>query len=329
MQPSFAAGPQGPDIPAVATDTETTGRFHHEALLYSGTDDFVARVGAFVREGIERREPTLVMVGAEKLAALRDDLGPVADDVRFEDMGVVGRNPARIIPAWRDFARDHSDASRLRGVGEPIWAGRSADELVECQRHEMLLNLAFDDAHGFNLICPYDTAALDHDVLAKARESHPCVGGAHGRHVSTGYSGLAAARAPVAVPLPPPPADAAELPFAEGSLTGVRTFVEWQAEHAGLGDRGYDLVVAVNELASNSLRHGGGTGMLRTWRTDGALVCEVEDAGRIDDPLVGRVRPERPRAGGLGVWIVNQLCDLVQIRAVPGGTVVRAHMGTG
>jgi MEDS: MEthanogen/methylotroph, DcmR Sensory domain len=44
----------------------------------------------------------------------------------------------------------------LRGIGEPLFATRSADELVECQRHEALLNLAFQDAPGFWLLCPYD-----------------------------------------------------------------------------------------------------------------------------------------------------------------------------
>ena len=57
-------------------------------------------------------------------------------------MAVLGHNPARIIPAWRDFADAH--AGPIRGIGEPIWPGRGADELVECQLHESLLNVAFD-----------------------------------------------------------------------------------------------------------------------------------------------------------------------------------------
>ena len=64
---------------------------------------------------------------------------------------------------------------RLRGIGEPIWADRSPDELVECQRHEALLNLAFADAGDFWLLCPYDVDALDPDVIAEAHHSHPAV----------------------------------------------------------------------------------------------------------------------------------------------------------
>ena len=60
-------------------------------------------------------------------------------------MEVIGRNPARIIPAWRRFVADHAteDGGGMRGIGEPIWAERALDELAECQLHEWLLNLAF------------------------------------------------------------------------------------------------------------------------------------------------------------------------------------------
>ena len=73
-------------------------------------------------------------------------------------MAHVGHNPARIIPAWHEFVAQHAAPGvRLRGIGEPIFPERSADELVECQRHESLLNLAFADADAFWLVCPYDT----------------------------------------------------------------------------------------------------------------------------------------------------------------------------
>ena len=85
------------------------------------------------------------------------------------------------------------------------------------------------------------------------------------------------------------------------------------------------MVSAVNEVASNSLRHAGGRGVLRMWHADDTVVCEVSDDGHIDDPLVGRVRPEVDDRGGRGLWMVNQLCELVQVRSSPTGTTVRMH----
>jgi len=132
---------------------------------------------------------------------------------------------------------------------------------------------------------------------------------------------------PVATPLPDPPGPPAELSFGSGSLTGLRDLVSRHAATAGLdSSRAADLVLAVDELATNSLRHGGGRGTLRIWRDDGTLVCEVRDAGRIENPMAGRERPPPERDGGRGLWMVNQLCDLVQLRSFPDGVTVRVHM---
>ena len=86
-----------------------------------------------------------------------------------------------------------------------------------------------------------------------------------------------------------------------------------------------DLVLCVDEIAANSLIHGGGAGVLRIWREPAALVCEVSDGGTIADPLIGREAPSLERLGGRGVWLANQLCDLVQIRSGAAGTIIRLH----
>ncbi len=114
--------------------------FEHEALFYAGTDDFVARTAPFVREGVAGGEAVLVVLPEPRLGARREALGDDAFRVTFADMARVGTNPARIIPAWRDFLTANGDGYRpVRGLGEPIWAGRSPAEVVECQHHESLL----------------------------------------------------------------------------------------------------------------------------------------------------------------------------------------------
>jgi anti-sigma regulatory factor (Ser/Thr protein kinase) len=293
--------------------------FSHEALLYNGLDGFLAAAVPFLREGLG--EPMLVAVSAPKIAALRAALGEDADRIQFEDMAVLGRNPARIIPAWDDFARANSGA--VRGIGEPIWAGRTRTELVECQLHESLLNLAFADRERFRLLCPYDVSALDDGVIHEACCSHPLVDGVP----SKPYRDAEMLLAPFDSPLPPPPATARMLGFELDSLFEVRRLVEHSAHRAGLSEeRWHDLVLAVGELAANSIRHGGGRGILRIWRTDDALICEVRDRGRIEDPLAGRRRPEHEQLGGRGLWIANSVCDLVQVRSNTQGTAVRVHM---
>jgi len=302
--------------------------FRHEALFYAGRDDFVRRAGAFVRDAVEAEEPTLVVVDAVKIARLREELGDAAAGVRFADMAEVGANPARIIPAWREFVtRSAPTGRRLRGIGEPIWPERTTAELAECERHESLLNVAFAGSPSWWLLCPYDTEALDPAVVEEARRTHPFVCENGVGHESADYYGLSAIGAPFAEPLPEPPDSALELAFGDGPLEALRWLVGRAADEAGLGfSRAADFVLAVHELATNTVRHGGGRGTLRIWREPDALICEVADAGRIDQPLAGRERPLAGQPGGRGLWIVNQLSDLAQIRCFEAGSVVRLHM---
>jgi len=301
--------------------------FRHSALFYSGLDEYVHQTTAFLRAGIAAGEPALVVIAPEKTALLREELGKDAARVTFADMQAVGRNPARIIPAWRVFVDANLGPGRpVRGIGEPIWAERSADELVECERHEALLNLAFAGSLEWSLLCPYDTQSLPDAVLEEARRNHALLI-EHGSHRTSDVClELDEIARPFDVPLPPAPLQAATFELEPETLGAFRRFISDAAEREGLADRVSSFALAVHEVATNSLRHGGGRASVRLWSTASAVVCEVRDAGRIVDPLVGRVRPDHEGEGGWGVWMANQLCDLVQVRAVADGTVVRVHM---
>ena len=284
--------------------------FRHEALLYDGDEAFLAGTVPFVRDAVARGGAALVALGAEKTSLLREALGADAEPVRFAPMEELGRNPSRIIPAWRDFVAQHAGLdSPVRGIGEPIWPGRTPAEIDECHRHEALLNLAFGGLSDWWLLCPYDRS-----VQAGATTD------------STAYTTPSPTLAP-GEPLPEPAGDVVELRFTRHDLARIRVVVAQRAQQAGLDRRRTsDLVLAVNELTTNSVRHAHGGGVLRLWQEDGAAVCEVRDEGRIRDPLAGRVRPADDRPGGRGLWMVNHLCDFVQLRRLPTGSLVRVRM---
>ncbi len=315
-----------PDVTGNTNHHEHDG-YRHEALFYADRDEFMDGTLGFIRESVSAHEPILVVLSAEKIAALRGDLGNDADRVVFADMDRVGLNPARIIPAWQDFLGAHSDGGRLvRGIGEPIWAARSPAELAECQRHEALLNVAFADP-AFWLLCPYDTTALGEAVVEEARRNHPFVREHRVPARSASFPGVDALAGPFDEPLPAPPPDAAFVTFEERDLSDIRTLVAAAALRAGLGEeRAAEVVLAVHEVAANSIAHGHGRGTLGVWHDDVALVCEVRDRGRVENPLVGRARPGLNGEGGRGLWIANQLCELVQLRSFATETVVRLHV---
>jgi anti-sigma regulatory factor (Ser/Thr protein kinase) len=298
-------------------------QFRHAALFYRGLEEFTGTVAPFIREGLAASEPVLVAELPDRIDALEAELGPDATRVSSLDMAELGANPARIIPAWRGFVEQHA-GSAVRGVGEPVWAGRSPAELDECRLHESLLNVAFDDVvSDFRLLCPYDADALPGAVLADAQRTHPVVGPVRQRAT---YEGHAHALGEFRRALPGPSEVLERMEFGAEDLTGLRSVVHRLCELVRLrGDVVEDLVLATHELASNSVIHGGGGGLLRGWREDEALVLEICDTGVIADPLVGRAQPAPLSEGGRGVWMANQLCDLVQVRSGDDGTSVRVY----
>jgi anti-sigma regulatory factor (Ser/Thr protein kinase) len=318
-------------VDSTTLDTPVCARFRHEAALYDGQAELVDGVAAFLHEAVAAGEPVCAMLPQATLAAVHERLGETAehDDVVLADMSEVGRNPGRIISAWHDFVVDHGAGARpLRGVGQPVWADRSPEELTECLHHEELLNIAFDGSLPMWLICPYDTATLPSPVIAAARTCHPFVSADGASPVDPEHEhGPPVGAGPDDAPLRPPPDDARSVPIAREDLAAVRRAVRMQAAAAGLArSRTAALALAASELATNSVRHGGGRGTLTSWSTPDAVVLEVRDAGHIDQPLVGRFRPDGPQPQGRGLWLVHQVCDLVQLRSSAAGTVVRVTM---
>ncbi len=77
-------------------------------------------------------------------------------------------------------------------------------------------------------------------------------------------------------------------------------------------------------MIANTLRHTSGGGTVLLWHSRSEVICQISDSGCITDPLVGLRRPLGP--GGMGLWVVNQVCDLVELRTGKRGTTIRMHM---
>ncbi len=298
--------------------------FEHDALLYDGLDEYVAATSDFIEAGYEADEPVMVAVPGAKIPLLREALNGHTEGVRFVDMNRLGQNPGRIIPEVREWVAGHG-SHRCRFIGEPIWPGRSQDETIEATRHEALINLAFSrlDVH---ILCPYDTHGLERTVVADAERTHPHLICGHQRRRSDCFAN----------PLDiwrasdwclAEPGEVAGTIAVTDDLALIRSFVSSHAGEAGLGRRRLaDLVLAVNEAATNALLHGRPPAQLRIWRDPDSVVCEISDEGQLDDPLAGRQRPGPDWPSGRGVWLINQMCDLVELRPGETGTTIRMHV---
>lgn len=110
-------------------------------------------------------------------------------------------------------------------------------------------------------------------------------------------------------------------------LAAIRAVVHRYALRAGLPEaRAIDLVLAVSEVAANTVRHAKSPGCLKIWYDAKEIICQIEDEGRIGDPLAGRRKPAMDATGGHGLWIVHQVCDRVEIDSAEAGTRVRLYM---
>ena len=160
-------------------------QFRHLALFYRGRDEYLRGLCDFIQSSRARGHAVFAAVPGRQAEQLRRRLGDESAQVAVADMAELGRNPARIIPEVLAFAQSHPGQD-VCCVGEPIWPGRTAEEIEEAVRHEALVNLAFRD-RPVTFLCAYDGARLPRWVVADAASTHPSVVTGQREAVSAGY----------------------------------------------------------------------------------------------------------------------------------------------
>jgi anti-sigma regulatory factor (Ser/Thr protein kinase) len=304
----------------VPGDAATDG-LRHLVLFYREAAEYSACLIDYVRTAAVAGEPVLIAIPGF-MTPLPD--WPSGAAVETTDMAELGRNPARIIPALRAFCETHRGRP-VRVITESVWPGRSRAEVCEALRHEVLIEQALAGLQA-TILCPYNAAGLPAAVLAEAGCSHRWQLSEGDVLASTDYAGPGAVPGWCQAPLPDAPANADVLEY-RANLRPVRDLVAAAGRQAGLDvARVTDLTLAVSEVAANTLRHTHGGGVVQAWRADGEVLCQITDTGFIADPLAGLRRPPPGEPGGQGLWLVNQVCDLVELRSTAAGTSVRMHM---
>nr|BFE60638.1 sensor histidine kinase [Dactylosporangium thailandense] len=299
--------------------------FTHTALLYATAAEYLDATVTYVRAAREEDRPVLVAVPGADLERIRAGVGGDDDGVTWWDAEATSRNPGRIIPALLDYCARHA-GRRPALLGQPMWVGRTGAERAAVAVHEALVNRALVGVDA-TALCPYDTVGLHSSDVDVARRAHPSLAGIAGLAASADYapdSALAERNAPLVAP-----SAATAMPYAAiGALRRLRRAVGERAVAVGLSeDRAADLEFVVTELATNTLRHSGGSGVLHLWADGDALVCQVSDGGFLRDPLTGRIPVEPTAEHGRGLLLTHQMCDLVEVFTGPAGTVIRVRMG--
>ncbi|MGZ4296678.1 MAG: anti-sigma factor RsbA family regulatory protein [Solirubrobacteraceae bacterium] len=297
--------------------------FVHEALIYRDETEFDAAIGEFLHAAAVAGEPVLLALPAAHLARVRERIAADSAQARFEDVERVGRNPSCLLPMIEEWVASHD--GRARVVSEVVWPGRSEAEAAEALRHEALLNHALAGSRA-TVMSPFDGRHLDAEVLAGAEMTHPTVLEAGRRRASASYCDPRSMHFGELWPLQSPPSHVSEHPL-HGSLHDLRHAVADDPTLRSLSaERRCDLVFAVNEAATNAVRHGDGACMTRIWEDGDEVVTEVSSRSALADLMAGCRRPPADALEGRGLWLINQLCDLVELRSDASQTTLRMHL---
>jgi anti-sigma regulatory factor (Ser/Thr protein kinase) len=312
-----------------AVDTSQGGElWAHQGLLYGSQEEFLAGTLPFIRDGLERGDPIRIATTDRNAGWLRAALGGDARRVTFWDSSQWYRHPVRALAALHDAVQEVGVAGqRLRIVREPSWAARTAQERREWARHESVVNAALAWANAA-LLCTYDTSVGDPDAVANVARTHPELVVNGGTRPSPGYTNPAVFNAECnRSPLPELPPPTLWLRFRQlDQLVTLRAFVTSHATQIG-AHHVEQFVQAVDEVATNAVEHGGGSGVLQIWTGPQTMMCEVSDTGAgLLDPLAGHLPPDPFAARGRGLWLARQFSDLVELHSDPAGTTVRLHV---
>jgi anti-sigma regulatory factor (Ser/Thr protein kinase) len=297
----------------------------HAAGFHAGPEDLLAQVLPIVSGALGRGEAVALAVRAGTERALREALGSAA--------GVLTLSP----PAGPDGASGQTLAAcRARELRELVGEAGPVTAVVEHDNAfdgvdgsfwtelDAAVNIALADL-PVRLTCFFPELPLHLEITrgARANHRHLLVGGElrHNPDHRCPRDVLGARQAPAPVLLGPPDL---QMRFSAWQLHEVRATVEAALLAAGYGTcRAEDVVLAVNEVATNAVEHGTIEARLLLWMTDRGLACEVHDAGRLGDPLPGLRAPHPAEARGRGVWIARQLSDTLHVWADGEGTHVR------
>ena len=297
--------------------------FVHQALIYGSDQEFMDVAVPFVEGAVTADEPVLVAVQQRHVENLRRALGRLTPGATLFSAEQWYDTSARTRDKFGRWVADHAADGRVRVMAEPPWAIGHDAQVRDWARHESVLNIAFAE-YPVTFICPYDAGVLPQQIIDHARSTHPEIVDPHGVSESGSYEDpLEFCRRLNGSVTRPTGEPELELRFGLPDLIAVRRRIGELAGEAGLPrDRADELVLAVNEIATNAIVHGRSPSTVRIWRGEGELIVEVSDCGDgIPDVLAGQLTPAAAGPGGRGLWLTRLVADAVEIRSGSGCTV--------
>lgn len=312
--------------------------FAHTALIIDADLDLPCVLGSELHRSADIYDEVLLVVGARTRAALADIAAAVPGAVL--SWGEPAAFYQRLGSAYEAFRRylaaQHQAGRRVHVIAEPdligvVDPGFHAGRVAAYLAYEAVCNDAYAIG-GSAVTCIWDRRDHEDAVIDAVRATHAYeltpTGPAPSPHYLPPRRYLAERHD--APPHPVPPHVDRDVTLHDvADLSGLRSAIgTWTVEHGFAEEATEDLVVAVIEVATNGLRHGGAPVRIRAWRHGDTLLVQCDDAGSQAIPATAgyyRPRPLAAATGGRGLWLARQLADVVTVSSVPGLTTVRLH----
>lgn len=301
--------------------------YRHEALLFASQQALLEASVPWLRAGLDAGDVIALACDAEHNAALAAALGH-HPAVRMLPQERIYHKAVDAVAFYHDLitATVAADHHRVRVLGE-VGFGTSARGREEWLRFEAVCNHALAPLPLWS-VCAYYTPDLPQSLVATALLTHPWLRTADGTASNNDYVPPDRLLNGVGPNLPTPNAEAATVALAHNDeLRELRYVLRERLEDLDMSSETADaMVLAVNEVAGNALRHGRPPVLVTLWVTATHILCDVTDRGPgITDPLAGYTPPDPLRLPehGAGLWMTRRLCDEVTTARRPTGFTVR------
>jgi anti-sigma regulatory factor (Ser/Thr protein kinase) len=310
------------------------GRYTHDALFFDSPRRLTDVAVPFLLEGLAAGEAAVVATSSGTANLLREavDGDPRVHVIERGDV-YRARTPTAIT-TFRRLAEQHAadGVKRVRVVGE-VDFGPTERDWLEWQRYESVINDALAEWPLWGL-CVFDTQRLPAPLIESALRTHSTLVTDGDRAPNPDFADPADYLRSLPVPVEPLEDTAPRLAAPDVSdFIGLRHAVAAELDRAPAPrDAVEDFLLAVDEMTSNAMRHGGPPVSLRLWVADDRIVCTISDHGPgWDDPFAGYgpAHGEDLSRGGMGLWLARQLCDHVDISSDGAGARVRLTLRLG
>ncbi len=311
----------------VETRVSSPTRLEHRAAFYAAVPELLHLLLSQVQAAADRGEPVALIVEPDAEYEVRARFGAAAGLIVLPPPEAASRGSGQTVATH--LARELRELSGPTGrvslvvQHEPRLDGTDGAYWTEL---DAAVNVALADL-PITMTCLFPSFAMEPEIEQGVRWNHPQL--IENGLPLTNPDYLRPAEVIAAAPAPPlPPLGRAQqrLVFTPWQLHAVRAAVADVARRVSLDEkRAEDLVLAVNEVATNAVEYGNGEAEVLLWASLDGLICEVHNAGRLAEALPGLQPPHPGDPRGRGIWIARQLCDLLHIWSDDDGTHVRIH----